>query len=126
MVVCFFGSLVALVAFLSNGLDYMYSGGDDLGFVVFMALGYIVMNISLIIMHNERIIYMFEDGRIFFSVRFYKKYVGIDEITRINFSADYLDIYVDSKRIRYGNNFLVGVNDFNCFFKQLKINEFKN
>ncbi|MGN0468981.1 MAG: hypothetical protein ACI4GY_09680 [Acutalibacteraceae bacterium] len=128
MLVCFFASLVALFASTTNALelfasttnalDLIYDDGDGFEFVVLMSLGYIVMTLLLIMMHNEKIIYMYEDNRIFLSLKLYKKYININDITRFNLSADYLDIYVNNKRIRYGNNFLVGTYEFDAFLKQ--------
>lgn len=123
-IVCFGAALLGLFAAISNfDLQKIYDKSmnwNDLGFIVIMMTCYVTMTIILIIMHNERIIYKLDNGQIFLSIKAYKKHINIREITRIYLSNEYLDIYVNNERIRYGNNFLVGASEFESFVKNGK------
>lgn len=123
VVICLLGSLVGLLGCVSNGLDLIEEKcTDDIWFVVMMFVAYIVLSVILIEIHNERIIYPVNGDEVFISIKLHKEQIKIKEITRVYVSDTYLDIYVGKRRIRYGNNFLVGAFEFESFVKHYDTN----
>ena len=118
VLVCFFGNFVAVFGFISNLLEYLYGTGSPLWFIIMMLICYIVLLISLIIMHRERIVYSLESNEILFVARFQRRIIDINKITRVNISDDYLDIYVGENRFRCDNIFLTGALEFEKFVKE--------
>lgn len=108
---------------MSNGLDLIEEKcTDDIWFVVMMFVSYIVLSVTLIEIHNERIIYPVNGDEVFISIKLHKEQIKKKEITRVYASDTYLDIYVGKRRIRYGNNFLVGDFEFESFVKHYNEN----
>ena len=69
-------------------------------------------------MYNETIIYNKDSGDIICTVNFRKTKSNISEITRYNFSDEFIDIYINEKRIRYRNKFLTGTSEFEQHIKE--------
>ena len=118
MVVCFLGTFVAIFGFLTNGLAYVFRGDTELWFISMMLVCYIGLTIALILLHGERVIYSDESDRILFVARCKKHQVILSDISRINLSSEYLDIYIGKERLRCDNIFLVGDFDFERFVKE--------
>lgn len=118
-IICFLGSLVGLFGSVSNGLDLIEEKRFDDTWVIVIMLGacYIGLSAILIVIHNERIIYPLGGDEVFISIGLHKEQIKIKEISRVYASDTYLDIYVGYRRIRYGNNFLVGTFEFEAFVK---------
>ncbi len=115
MIVCFFGSLISVFAFMSN---WFWIEKPEFWFVNMMICCYIGFTIIIFNLHNTRITYCLDSDDIFFVARFRKKRFKIYEITRIHLSDEYLDIYVGEKRFRCDNYFLIGSLEFEEFVKE--------
>lgn len=114
-IICYVGSFVALFAFLSNLIDY--NVGND-WFLLMMFICYLGLNIILVILRYEKIVYNESNGNVICFVNFKHYKFQIQEVTRIYYSDEFLDIYLGDKRIRYRNDFLCKINDFISFTKQ--------
>lgn len=112
IVICFLGTFVGIFAFMSN---WFWVDKPEMWFVNMMIACYLVLTLVLIFMHNSRVVYSAEDDEVMWVARFRRKRFKISEITRINVSNEYLDVYTGEKRLRCDNLFLVGADDFkNC------------
>lgn len=118
VLICFLGNFVAVFGFISNLLEYLFGNSAPLWFIIMMAICYIVLLLSLILMHMERIIYPLESKEILFVARFQRRIIDINTITRINISDEYLDVYIGTDRLRCDNIFLVGAENFEKFVKE--------
>lgn len=118
MVVCFLGTFVAIFGFLTNGLAYVFRGDTELWFISMMLVCYIGLTIALILLHGERVVYSDESDRILFVARCKKHKVSLSDISRINLSSEYLDIYIGKERLRCDNIFFVGDFEFERFVKE--------
>lgn len=122
-IICCLGSFVGIFGCVSNCVYLIEEKRtDDIWFVVMMFVAYIVLSVILIEIHNERIIYPVNGDEVFISLNLHKEQIKIKEITRVYASDTYLDIYVGKRRIRYGNNFLVGDFEFESFVKHYNAN----
>lgn len=117
MWVCFFGTIVSIFGFLTNGLSYVFIGGSELWFINMMLVCYIGLTTALVLLHGERVIYSNERDTIIFVARCKKHQVRLSDICRINLSNEYLDIYIGKERLRCDNIFLVGDSEFELFVK---------
>ena len=114
-VICYSASFIALFGFLSNLIDYV-TGND--WFLLMMLTCYIVLNVILVIIRNEKIIYNQSTGVIICKVNFKRYKFQVQEITRIYCSNEFLDLYLGNKRIRYRNSFLCRTDEFLGYVKQ--------
>ena len=114
--VCILSLFVSLFGGLSNYIDGTNS--DNLWFVFMMFACYVLMIFVCFIMYYEKIIYNKNNGDIVCCIRLKKIKINISEITRYNFSNEFIDIYIKEKRIRYRNNFLTGVTEFEQYIKK--------
>lgn len=117
--ICIVSLFVSLFGALTHLLDYKLNTADNYWFIAMMFICYFSMIILCIIMYNEKIIYNKVNGEIICSINFKKIRLNISEITRFNFSDQFIDIYVKDNRIRYRNNFLIGVSEFEQYIKEL-------
>ena len=116
--ICILSLFVSLLGWLANYIDGFDS--DDSWFVPMMFTCYILMIVFCLIMYYERIIYNKSSGDIVCSINFKKTKFNVSEITRYNFSDEFIDIYIKEKRIRYRNNFLRGTSDFEQYIKEYR------
>ena len=79
---------------------------------------YLILNFVLIILRNERIVYNKSTGAIICSINFKRYEFHVQEVTRIYYGNEFLDIYLDKKRIRYRNDFLCKIPCFVSFIKE--------
>lgn len=114
--ICILSLFVSLLGWLSNYLDGFDS--DDSWFVPMMFICYIIMIVICFIIYFERIIYNKSSGDVFCSLNFKKIKFNVSEITRYNFSDEFIDIYIKERRIRYRNNFLTGTSEFEQYIKE--------
>lgn len=123
--ICFMANFVSILGAVSNGLAYL-SGDEDvqLWFIAMMCTCYIGLLTINIITHNVRVLYSLDDDDITVYTRLKKKKLSISEISRINLSAEYLDIYINDVRIRCDNIFLVGAEEFECYVKNYMKNRY--
>ena len=105
----------ALFGFLSNLIDYV-TGND--WFLLMMLTCYVVLNVILIILRNEKILYNQSTGVIICKVNFKRYKFQVQGVTRIYCSNEFLDLYLGNKRIRYRNNFLCRVDEFLEYVQQ--------
>lgn len=119
-IICVIACLVALFATVTNGLDYFLLKDSELWFVVLMFVCYLGMLFILFGMYKEKIVYGFNDAEIITFFRFIKKRIRKQDITRVYLSVEHLDIYVHDKRIRIGNNFLKGAEEFERYMNGKK------
>ena len=103
------------MGWLANYIDGFDS--DDSWFVPMMFVCYILMIVFCFIMYFERIIYNKSSGDVVCSINLKKIKFNVSEITRYNFSDEFIDIYIKEKRIRYRNNFLTGTSEFEQYIK---------
>ncbi len=113
--VCILSLFVSLFGGLSNYIDGVEE--SDFWFVPMMFTCYFLMIFLCLLMFGERILYNKNDGNIICYHNFRKKKVTVSEITRFNFSNEYIDIYVKDKRIRCTNLFLVRTDEFEQYLK---------
>ena len=116
--ICILSLFVSLLGWLANYIDGFDS--DDSWFVPMMFTCYILMIVFCLIMYYERIIYNKSSGDIVCSINFKKTKFNVSEITRYNFSDEFIDIYIKEKRIRYRNNFLRGISEFEQYIKEYR------
>lgn len=114
--VCILSLFISLLGWLANYIDGFDS--DDSWFVPMMFVCYVLMILFCFIMYFERIIYDKSSGDVVCSINLKKIKFNISEITRYNFSDEFIDIYIKEKRIRYRNNFLTGVSEFEEYIKE--------
>jgi hypothetical protein len=113
--ICYIGAFFALFTFLSNLIDYVI--GND-WFLLMMFICYLTLNIIFVILRDEKIVYNETNGDVICFVNFKHYKFQIQEVTRIYYSDEFLDIYLGDKRIRYRNDFLCKIDDFIAFVKQ--------
>ena len=116
--ICILSLFISLLGWLANYIDGFDS--DDSWFVPMMFTCYILMIVFCLIMYYERIIYNKSSGDIVCSINFKKTKFNVSEITRYNFSDEFIDIYIKEKRIRYRNNFLRGTSEFEQYIKEYR------
>ena len=116
--ICILSLFVSLLGWLANYIDGFDS--DDSWFVPMMFICYILMIVFCLIMYYERIIYNKSSGDIVCSINFKKTKFNVSEITRYNFSDEFIDIYIKEKRIRYRINFLRGTSEFEQYIKEYR------
>ena len=116
--ICILSLFVSLLGWLANYIDGFDS--DDSWFVPMMFTCYILMIVFCLIMYYERIIYNKSSGDIVCSINFKKTKFNVSEITRYNFSDEFIDIYIKEKRIRYRINFLRGTSEFEQYIKEYR------
>ena len=116
--ICILSLFVSLLGWLANYIDRFDS--DDSWFVPMMFTCYILMIVFCLIMYYERIIYNKSSGDIVCSINFKKTKFNVSEITRYNFSDEFIDIYIKEKRIRYRINFLRGTSEFEQYIKEYR------
>ncbi len=116
--ICCGAVFVAIFAFLSNLYEYINFGDNLLWFIIMMGIVYLGMNVCLFIMYREKIFYSKETNNIILIKHFKKIKAKRNEITRFNLSDEYIDFYFGEKRIRYGNNFLIGTLELHDYMKK--------
>ena len=116
--ICILSLFVSLLGWLANYIDGFDS--DDSWFVPMMFTCYILMIVFCLIMYYERIIYNKSSGDIVCSINFKKTKFNVSEITRYNFSDEFIDIYIKEKRIRYRIDFLRGTSEFEQYIKEYR------
>ena len=114
-VICYSATFFALFGFLSNLIDYV-TGND--WFLLMMLTCYVVLNVILIILRNEKILYNQSTGVIICKFNFKRYKFQVQGVTRIYCSNEFLDLYLGNKRIRYRNNFLCRVDEFLEYVQQ--------
>ncbi len=114
-IICFISTFIASFAFMSN---WFWVKNPEMWFVNMMIVTYALMTVIIINLHNSRVVYSIEDDEAFCVARFRRKKFKISEITRINLSDKYLDIYIGDIRLRCDNIFLVGAADFENLVKE--------
>ncbi len=90
--VCILSLFVSLFGGLSNYIDGMDEG--DSWFVPMMFTCYFLMIFVCLLMFGERIVYNKDDGNIICYRYFRKQEVNVRDITRFNFSNEYVDLYI--------------------------------
>ncbi len=114
--ICFIGAFVSVFAFASNLFAYV-TDGDMLWFVIMMGIVYLGMNVCLFLIHREKIFYSEAEDNIILIKGFKKIKINKKLITRFYLSDEYVDFYINDKRIRYDNNFLTGTLELNRYMK---------
>lgn len=114
--ICLLSLFISLLGWLANYIDGFDS--DDSWFIPMMFVCYILMIVFCFIMYFERIIYNKSSGDVVCSINLKKIKFNVSEITRYNFSDEFVDIYIKEKRIRYRNNFLIGTSEFEQYIKE--------
>ena len=122
-VVCIIAALVALFGGVSNGLDYICFKDSELWFVLMMIVCYVSLMVILYVMYNEKIFYTTDKNQFIEFFKFKKIQIKVDDISRIYLSDDFLDVYYENTRIRIGNNFLKGAEDFEKYIIETKRRE---
>lgn len=115
--ICILSLFVSLFGGLTHLLDVDLNISDNYWFIAMMFLCYFSMIIFCLIIYNEKIIYDKNSGDIVCSINFRKTKINVSEITRFNFSDEFIDIYIKDKRIRYRINFLTGKYEFEQYLK---------
>ena len=114
--ICILSLFISLLGWLANYIDGFDS--DDSWFVPMMFVCYILMIVFCFIIYSERIIYNKGSGYVICSINLKRIKFNVTEITRYNFSDEFIDIYIKEKRIRYRNNFLTGTSEFEQYIKE--------
>ena len=114
--ICILSLFVSLLGWLANYIDGF--DPDDSWFVPMMFICYALMIAFCFIMYYERIICDKENGDIVCYINFKKTKINVSEITRFNFSDEFIDIYIKEKRIRYRNRFLTGTSELEQYLKE--------
>lgn len=115
MIICFLSTFISSFAFMSN---WFWVENSEMWFVNMMMTAYVLMTLIIIYLHNSRVVYSIEDDEAFCVARFCRKSFKISEITRVNASDKYLDVYIGKIRLRCDNIFLVGAGDFEKAIKE--------
>lgn len=109
-IIVFFATFVGEFAFFANFYE-------SLSFRIIFGYAYIGSVVALYFICREKIIYNFETQEITAYKIFKKIKFDVYSITRIYSSDEFLDIYLGDKRIRYGNLFVTGENEFVQYVK---------